>query len=305
MINFRYHLVSIVAVLLALSVGIIVGSGLLGGPLLEDLENRAETVRETNQELRDLAEERLAVIEDQERFAIESESRLLDEVLGGSQVVVIDVEGTEPDLIEGLRTAVGVAGGEVASSIRLHRKLALQSDVERDLLALAVASTSGDADQVLSDAARRLGTRIAAAAQGSPERLSSLLAQLEEGEFLSVEEGGAAVVPEGASVLLIAGVGGDPPFEVGGFVAELAGAMAARDVPVLVAEPQTSEWDVMPAVREEGDAGAGVATAGGVDLAAGRIAAIMGLALAENGEVGHFGLGVGSDLILPPPTPSS
>ena len=44
MINFRFHLVSLVAVFLALAVGVVMGYGVLGQPTVETLENRIDTV---------------------------------------------------------------------------------------------------------------------------------------------------------------------------------------------------------------------------------------------------------------------
>ena len=51
MINFRFHLVSIVAVFLALAVGVVMGYGVLGQPTVDTLQNRIDTV-EANAEAR-------------------------------------------------------------------------------------------------------------------------------------------------------------------------------------------------------------------------------------------------------------
>ena len=40
MIDFRYHIVSIVAIFLALTIGIVVGTTALNGPVLDDLRGR-------------------------------------------------------------------------------------------------------------------------------------------------------------------------------------------------------------------------------------------------------------------------
>ena len=44
MINFRFHLVSLIAVFLALAVGIVMGYGVLGQPTVDTLQRRIDNV---------------------------------------------------------------------------------------------------------------------------------------------------------------------------------------------------------------------------------------------------------------------
>ena len=50
MVDFRFHLISIVAVFLALGLGILVGTGFLGGALVEELEGNIEAAEARNAE---------------------------------------------------------------------------------------------------------------------------------------------------------------------------------------------------------------------------------------------------------------
>ena len=59
MINFRFHLVSLVAVFLALAVGVVMGYGILGQPTVSGLQNRIDTV-EANAEAKRAENEQLA-----------------------------------------------------------------------------------------------------------------------------------------------------------------------------------------------------------------------------------------------------
>nr|BFE80399.1 hypothetical protein GCM10020093_030000 [Planobispora longispora] len=52
MIDFRYHLVSIIAIFVALSVGIVLGTTLLEEPTLQATEAVANALRDDNGELR-------------------------------------------------------------------------------------------------------------------------------------------------------------------------------------------------------------------------------------------------------------
>ena len=42
MINFRFHLISLIAVFLALAVGVVMGYAVLGSPTVETLQGRVE-----------------------------------------------------------------------------------------------------------------------------------------------------------------------------------------------------------------------------------------------------------------------
>lgn len=52
MIDFRYHLVSIVAVFLALGIGVLMGSAVLGENIVANLESQLKTIRATNEDHR-------------------------------------------------------------------------------------------------------------------------------------------------------------------------------------------------------------------------------------------------------------
>ncbi|MGH3648896.1 MAG: copper transporter, partial [Micromonosporaceae bacterium] len=78
MINFRYHVVSLTAVFLALAVGMVLGTAALNGPVTEDLYSEAQSLRKSNGQLRD----QIAVMEDElatrEEYVKEAAPLLLD-----------------------------------------------------------------------------------------------------------------------------------------------------------------------------------------------------------------------------------
>ncbi len=52
MINFRYHVVSLTAVFLALAIGLVVGTAALNGPVADSLEGQVTGLRKDNQNWR-------------------------------------------------------------------------------------------------------------------------------------------------------------------------------------------------------------------------------------------------------------
>ena len=53
MINFRYHVVSLTAVFLALAIGLVVGTAALNGPVADTLKDRVDAVSQDNSNLRE------------------------------------------------------------------------------------------------------------------------------------------------------------------------------------------------------------------------------------------------------------
>ena len=102
MINFRYHLVSIAAILLALAAGIALGSGPLdrAGTSLNDGGSSTTT-----------ADPGLASFES--AYAARTSGPLLKDVLKGQSVVIFTVPGTSAPDVRGISADLISAGAEV------------------------------------------------------------------------------------------------------------------------------------------------------------------------------------------------
>src|SRR5262249_43940280 len=119
-INFRFHIVSLVAVFLALAVGIVMGYGVFSQPTFEGLQSRIDHV-------------------DKRSSAIKSENRELENLLGGAQgslndlvqwaakdrllgvsVVVVAMRGIDEDAVRQLATDAVIAGATVPGVLWLE-----------------------------------------------------------------------------------------------------------------------------------------------------------------------------------------
>jgi hypothetical protein len=307
-IDFRYHLISIVAVLLALSVGVVLGTGAVGGPLLDDLKQNVSELSEQN-------EERLSEISDlqgelraERRFAEGAEDYLVDGVLSQQAVVLVEFEGVAEDVVEALTTTIGQAGGVVTSTIKVQDKIGLVDEIQRDELALILGSAFGEPDDLRIEAAEILSSRLGAAAKSRPaaaarERLESFLADLEQSGFVEVTRSDSKLlVPRDASFVLVGGAIDPLSFDISAFSTALASGLATEGSGIVVAETSRSSWELVTAVLNDDTAREQVATVEGVDEAAGRTAAILTLACSQAGTVGHFGIGPGTDEVIPEPT---
>lgn len=121
MIDFRYHLVSIVAVFLALAVGIVVGAGALQNPTLKAL-NKTSRAQEQQVESLLAAERRLQhQIGSDQAFAQADSQLLLGHLLDGQRVVVVCAPGADGQTISGVTTALRQAGAQVVGQVGLQR----------------------------------------------------------------------------------------------------------------------------------------------------------------------------------------
>lgn len=314
MIDFRYHLISIVAVLLALAIGIFAGSGFLGGPLLDDLRGRIKSVKTTNDKVRSQNDDLKGQLRQADDFTEAVEPLLIDQSLTGRRLVIVQLEGSNQDAADGLRDELERAGGVVASRITFTNKLALEETTDREQLALIVESAAERPGELRIAAAEKFGSGAASAgafAGGEPRgasaaaaRFDALVDQLERAGFVSVEQlEGAEPVPPGSD-FVIAGGGGEPAsYDAGAFVTALGTEIAQRGNPVIVTEPSDSVWGLSTAVRDDPDAEAAVATVDYAETPPGRIATVLGLVALRRGEAGHYGTGPGADGLVPTPSP--
>lgn len=312
MIDFRYHLISLIAVILALALGILAGSGFLGGPLLQQLEKEVDDLGRTNDNLREEIGFQDALLNEAEAFARSVRPLLVDGALSGTEIVLFQIEGSSGALVDGIRDALTEAGATITTEITLGRKLALQSDPAMDELALVTGSVASDRTVLIEDTARLLGERVAVASdeadQNQPstavQRLGSLLDDLETAEFIGVSADADRLVPEEATFVLVGGGGERPPFDVATFAPSLAEGLASRDGLVLVAESSDSTWGMVGGVRSDIEARSVAVTVDNGETTIGRIAAVLGLQGAEEGTIGHYGTEPGRTALIPEPVPS-
>src|SRR5688572_21206890 len=110
MISFRFHLVSLVAVFLALGLGVLTGTIVLNRGVVAVLGGQTERLREQSADLRrrvDRLEEQAEISSAFENAAM---AHLVNGRLPGTDVILITQEGTDGAGIQGVRRALDEAG---------------------------------------------------------------------------------------------------------------------------------------------------------------------------------------------------
>ena len=119
MINFRYHIVSLMAVFLALSVGIVLGVT-LRGPVRESLTAQAEQDRRQVQELRTELDRRDAIDDYRDAYALRGGKVLTQDLLAQRQVAIVTMPDAPTAVVNAIDTAVTDAGGVVTHTVRVN-----------------------------------------------------------------------------------------------------------------------------------------------------------------------------------------
>ena len=146
MIDFRYHLVSIIAVFLALAVGLTVGATALSG--LAEKALQAE-LRKVNQHDSALTKDNKALTDQgnaAQAFGQANSGRVLGGIggiLAGQKVVLVVAPNPDPTVTSNVTSALGQAGATVTGQVNLSQSF---------------LDTSARDESILSDLAQRLHT---------------------------------------------------------------------------------------------------------------------------------------------------
>ncbi|HYS33498.1 MAG TPA: copper transporter, partial [Streptosporangiaceae bacterium] len=110
MIDFRYHLVSIVAVFLALAIGLVIGSTALRGTVLTGLNKASAHEQKVNTSLYLHNAQLKQQIGADDAFARAAEVGLLRGLLDGEHVVLVLAPGADSSTVDGITAALQQAG---------------------------------------------------------------------------------------------------------------------------------------------------------------------------------------------------
>ncbi|GAA3778190.1 copper transporter [Micromonospora maritima] len=138
MINFRYHVVSLTAVFLALAIGLVVGTAALNGPVADSLRENVNGLRKDNSLMRQSVNDMQKQLETEEDFAAEMAQLVLPGKLNGRRVLVLTLPSGR-DQTEGVIKMLRTAGADVTGRIDVQDKF-INPDSNNNLLELAVTA---------------------------------------------------------------------------------------------------------------------------------------------------------------------
>jgi hypothetical protein len=318
-VDFRYHVVSIVAVFLALGIGIVFGTTAINRAILDDLDRNVSRLTEEKRALEAQQKDLSDKASDAEAWGKALYPGLVDGVLAGQRVVVVSAPGAPKSVRDDVVKQLTAAGATVTGRVRLSaalddptRAAELDDLVVRELPQGMVLPGAGAtaAQRALAELAGVV--TIDTTATTPPAATTRVLAGLRERGFLDVD--GSPLVPASNVVVLLPAAPPSPSPSATATPAtrppgvELVSALGAvRTRPAVVAVAPTGgsvAGTPLEAVRADALLKDLVSTVDDVDTVFGQTALVLAIEEARHGTTGHYGNGVGAEAPVPTPAPS-
>lgn len=317
MIDFRYHLVSIVAVFLALAIGLVLGATALTPLTLRGLQHGISSDKHTIDQLITTGKVSQRQLAADEQFAQVAEPQLLAHLLDGQRVVIVTAPGASGNVTTGVTTALRDAGATVSGQVQLQPRF---------------FDTSAGTQQVLSQVAQQVApptlalTGLSPLLQGSKVLANAIVTSSDPTQP-------ASALAAGTGQQVLSGLAAD------GFVTH-SGNPAVRGTLAVVVTPATpgSTSDTNPVTeglvtiaQQLNLAGQGTVVAGSVagsgsgsaielmraggrgghlssvdnaDMVTGQIVVAQALWELLHGVNGNYGVTAGASRVGPSPAPS-
>ncbi|SEG64348.1 Copper transport outer membrane protein, MctB [Thermomonospora echinospora] len=314
MIDFRYHLVSIVAIFLSLAVGLVLGATALSDPLLGTLKKESNAAIKRSEELRARQLELLKQIEGEEQFSRTVARQLLAGRLKDQSVVLVETPGAGQESLNKISELLGedAAGATVTGRVTIQKKF-LDDDQLATLDQLAeqlrpaqmkFSDGAGPYDKAGQVLAAALLTGDSAKALRDDASGKATLEAFKSAGFVTVSG-----KPAQHATLAVM-VAPSSPYQDGADVdnralISLAGALDSAGRGTVLAGPTTAagEGGLIAALRES-DAADEVSSVDVIDQSSGQVVTVLALESQIAGKTGHYGTGEGAGAYLPTPAPA-
>jgi hypothetical protein len=312
-IDFRYYLVSIVSIFLALAVGIVLGAGPLKGDIGARLTEQMTALRAEKTQLRTDLDTARRGASARDTFSSALAPAVMKGRLSGKTVALVVAPGVDADLVKSATASLTSAGARVGSTVTLTdawadpSKTTMRNTVASPFASLVKApgETSGP-DQL---AASVLAHAVLAGTDHSTERLTASAGEamngLKAGDLISYSPD--QIVPSSSVVFLGGPVKGasqqDGDARLASYVQLVRQLDAAGSGVVVVAKSNTPDGtrsaDLVAAVRKDSDAAKVISTVDDADLPMGQDTMVLALAQQHTGGAGQYGLASDAKAILP------
>ncbi len=284
MINFRYHVVSLGAVFLALAVGVALGAAFVdsdngGGAGGESRADAAEQAFET-------------------AFA-DASSGLVGTGLTDRRIVVVTTPGAKTSEVDDLTARIGDAGGSVVGEVALTTKLldSANRQFAEQIAEQSAAEVPGV--QAADDSYTRIGAALARALMGDgelDEQASTIRSAFAQGGLIDLP-----TAPTQSADLVLVVIGTTSADSARGeILADVTSQLATSGAGGALVGPSPTSVDggVLDQVRSSDGSGS-FSTVDVTDLAAGRLVSVLALVRSASGQNGAWGTTRSADGQLP------
>lgn len=321
MIDFRYHLVSLASVLIALAIGIVLGAGPLKEGIGESLGQQVSSLRQEKDQLRTELDAATAENNGHAAFERAALADLVADRLSGHSVAVVTLPGAASGLVSNIEDTLGAAGAELAGPAQIEQawtdpasdavqeRAALAGELAPKLGLTPAEDGSVSLDEVL--AAVLTNRRPAAGEQpGQPapseSERSEAWSRLREAKLVGgsfPDTAASLVVVVGAPQIAVPAQTATTDADPLAGLARLAlaldrgsdGAVIAAEVDPTVANAES----VVSAARSESQVRQRVSSVDNAGSAMGQASIVFALAEQDTGGAGQYGRLTGAGALFP------
>ncbi|MGG5259770.1 copper transporter [Phycicoccus avicenniae] len=314
MIDFRYHIVSIVSIFLALAVGIVLGAGPLQGEIGASLTNELAGLRKDKTALNDQLKTAETAAEARNGYLTAVSGRVLDGTLRDRSVALVVLPGAEASVSEAVVETLDTAGARLASTTSVtqdwvsteERTATARDRVVQEVTQQTGANTSGGSAQARDVLLATLLTRTAPAGDSGPDDPTARtgLETLADAGLLSLD---AQNFTRADLVVVVGGTvtDGDQAAraDAAGQWVDLAVALDDRSGGAVLAADLASETSGTSVLTTLRGISAAASEVSGVDDASepmGLASVVFALVEQAGGGAGQYGLGPRTDAAFAP-----
>lgn len=302
MISFRYHLVSIIAVFLALAVGIVVGTTALNGPVTTDLRHQVNSLKSDRSTLSNQVKTLQSQVDNAGQFASSFGAQLVSGTLKGKSVLLVGMPGVATGMEDGIAAQLTAAGAQLTGRLNLAGDYIDQTEASK-IDTMVTSNHPIGLNLTTTSDARVLGAETLAyvlLGSGQQTDLKSVLSSFANLHMLSSN---ASDVNPAKSIVVIAS-GTLATGSYGGQAElDLVSALQGKGGDVVVAgDSGSATGGGLVAMTRQGSAKSAVSTVDNADTPYGQVSTVLAMAQLQNSQTGNYGTGPGADALFPSPT---
>lgn len=307
MINFRYHVVSLTAVFLALAIGLVMGTAALNGPAVDELKNNVNALSGQNQAYRNQINLLEADAGKQEQFATQIAPMVLAGKLADRRVLLVSMAATD-SYVSDLQQMLVQAGAKVTGPVQIDDSLTDPTNSARLLdLAHRTAPASLANLPANSNGVETASYLLASVLVDHPplitaETMRTVLKAYSDSQFISLPD--SVITTPAEAIVLVAA----QPYTDKNGDGKNASMLTIADqfdkvAPLVVtANGAAGTGNIIAALRSDPTLSKTISTVDNVATPQGQTAAV--LALVEQlvaHKAGHYGAGAGATALVPNP----
>ena len=308
MIDFRYHLVSLISVFLALAVGVVLGAGPLQNSLGTALNDQVTALRENRNATQAKLEQTETAVNERDSYITQAASGLLPGTLASKNVAMVLLPEAKAEDADAITTQLKNAGATVTGRVSLTSTwVDLSRENYRSTFSGQVQGHLGSTNS--KDANGILGEALAKALTANDDSSRVLMDMLS----VTVDKSGTPFIsvdstPTAAAEMIVvvgprpqassgkgATVEASPGEDPKAWAKALEGT--AGRAPTVVVGSADGDGGVVGIIRSEK---AKVTTIDSVGQIAASVSTPLALASTRAGTTGHYGFDKGAEAVMPP-----